>query len=130
MNPYESPAADETTLQKLPPVSAVAGPSLTKRKIVSGILLTVGTLTLLLLNGQAFTNSLICMALFGVSGLMWVTLALAETQKTQLARWVILAHAVLIAVVAINLPANYAFQKSFNAKMDEFRAARAKAGQK
>ena len=90
-------------------------------KIVSGLLMAVGGLLLLLLNGQVYTNAVVCLALWTVSVLFWLPLARPSDPKSREARLVIMLHLVLMIVVASTLSSSYAAQQRFNQSMDRIR---------
>lgn len=83
----------------------------TSRIVLSCLLLFVGCLFLLLMNGQLFTNQLVFLGFCAASGLLW----LGPAREQRLAQWVIVVHAAVILATLIMLPGSYEFQKKFNA---------------
>jgi hypothetical protein len=101
--------------------SAPAFPVL--RLTISGMLLAVGMVLSLLMNGQTFTNNMAFLLLAGVSGLLWAPLATKPgCPHVSLARWTVIVHVAIVVAVLCNLPTAYKYQQRFNAKMRELRA--------
>ncbi|HUE72513.1 MAG TPA: hypothetical protein VMP01_16635 [Pirellulaceae bacterium] len=90
------------------------------RVTLSCLLVLIGSIFLLLMNGQLFTNRLIFLGFCGASALLWLWPALSREQR--LARWIIGVHLVVMLATLVLLPASYEFQKEFNSKMEKLRA--------
>ena len=106
-NPYESPSRSvETPAARgtWQPVLCIAS---------SLVLLLAGLSTLLLLNGQFFTNSVIALVLITLSGLLWLGLAYDNRWK-RLAMWILLIHVILVVGLLPGFGERYAAQKEFN----------------
>lgn len=85
-------------------------------------LVVVGTLFLLLLNGQTFTNSIIFLVCWTASLVIRVTDPTLRAKRGVHLVWpllIVLLHVVFITMVAMQLPSNYVFQKRFN-RLDKY----------
>lgn len=114
-NPYAAPkfAAERDAAPKFPTV----------RLTISGMLLALGGLLALLLNGQTFTNLVAFLVMALVSGLLWAPLiARPGDPHALLARLVVLLHAVIALAILWGLPAAYQYQQNFNSKTRQMRA--------
>ena len=107
-NPYSAPSAlsDET-------VDAVI--DLSPPRLVSCILLFVGTCFLLLLNGQHFTNAVFVLAFVLASAGLWMRFRARAKAKTPTAgKSALMIHAILFFAFAATLPNAYTKQRNFN----------------
>ena len=106
-NPYVAPTTTgiETTItdQPSPP------------RLLTGILLFVGTCFLLLLNGQHFTNRLIFLGFVAVSAFLWYRhRARNHSRDPNAGRFALLIHLILLVAFAATLPDAYSRQNGFN----------------
>lgn len=106
-NPYVAPSSTTTG-------TAIADPP-TAPRVLTGILLFVGTCCLLLLNGQHFTNRLIFLACVACSGFLWYRFrACAHAHDPNAGRFALLIHLILLVAFAATLPDAYSRQNNFN----------------
>ncbi|MEM7316662.1 MAG: hypothetical protein AAF497_26310, partial [Planctomycetota bacterium] len=106
-NPYVAPSAPaaETEIidQPSPP------------RLLTGILLFVGTCFLLLLNGQHFTNRLIFLGFVAASALLWYRhRGRNRSRNPNAGRFALLIHVILLVAFAATLPDAYSRQNGFN----------------
>ena len=104
-NPYVAPssAAESNAITDPPP------------RLLSGILLFVGTCFLLLLNGQHFTNRLVFLGLVAVSAFLWYRFrSRARAHDPNAGRFALLIHLILFLAFAVTLPDAYSRQSNFN----------------
>jgi hypothetical protein len=116
-NPFQTPAEISR------PPSLLATVSLPV--LVTGLAIIVGGVVQSLQNGQVFTNGLICIGLFGISGVFWALLAWTRPQARRLALVLVAIHAAVLVALVFTLPSKRAFQDRFNAKMEAIRSRRA-----
>ena len=89
--------------------------------VFSSLLLFVGVVFLLLLNGQVFTNAVVFLGLCTISSLLWLPLRVPTPCK-QYRRWefyVLLGHLLVIIAFATGLRDRYHRQKTFNAAAEK-----------
>lgn len=92
-------------------------------RLFSGILLSVGTCFLLLLNGQHFTNRLIFLGFVAASAILWYQhRAHNHSRDANAGRFALLMHVVLLVAFAASLPAAYSQQNVFNKAIDHIKA--------
>jgi len=105
LNPYDAPE----------PTSMATAALLSPPRIVSSVFFVIGTLCLLLLNGQHFTNSMVFLAFVTASGFLWLRFLLRNRSRDPDAgRFAVLVHVVVFFAVAATLPNAYERQKKFN----------------
>ena len=84
-------------------------------RLLTGILLFVGTIFLLLLNGQHFTNRLIFLGFVVASALLWYQhRARTRSRDPNAGRFALLIHLILLIAFAATLPDAYSRQNGFN----------------
>ncbi len=107
-NPYESPHCESG-------VKAVSCPA-HPPYVASVILWLLGVFMLLLLNGQVFSNALVFLGLVAMSAIMWGRLLIRRNRSIQrrLAVCVLIAHFVVLFIVAIVLPSRFRQQQEHN----------------
>ena len=109
----DRPAANAGNMAKSP-----------RRSIVfSSLLLFIGVVFLLLLDGQVFTNALVFLGLCTISSVLWLPLRVPTACK-QHRRWVfyvLLGHLLVIIAFATGLRDRYHRQKTFNAAAERLR---------
>lgn len=106
-----NPMADENPY--VAPSTTVNTPS--PPRLLTGILLLVGTSFLLLLNGQHFTNRLIFLGFTSTSGLVWYWYREhAISRDSSAGRLALLIHLILLIAFAATLPDAYSRQNAFN----------------
>ena len=113
INPFVSQVVDEEVPVPRVPMS---------RLVMSSLLLFIGGMSLLLLNGQVFTNSLVFLGLCMLSGLIWLPLAVRRRPWHLLGCCVVAVHVAILLGVLCYLPSAYKFERAFDAKMEQIRA--------
>lgn len=114
-NPFASPQLDAG--------AGCAAPFPVLRLTISGMLLAVGCLLLLLMNGQHFTNRVAFLLLATVSGLLWVLpAARKDNGYGSLSRGIVAVHLAIVAAMLWGLPAAYESQRRFNDSIQKLRA--------
>jgi hypothetical protein len=92
------------------------------RLAISGILVGLGCLLLLLLNGQHFSNRVGFLLLATFSGVLWILPAVDKRDvHGSLSRWIVLIHVVIVVATLVSLPGAYEAQRRFNDAMQKFR---------
>lgn len=113
-NPYGAPS---TTAVESAIVEQPSSPLL-----ISGILLFVGTCFLLLLNGQHFTNRLIFIGFVAASAFQWYRYrTLVHARDSDVGRFALLIHLILLLALAATLPDAYSRQNDFNNAIERLR---------
>lgn len=91
-------------------------------RLLSGILLTVGTLFLLLLNGQHFTNRVIFVAFVASSAFLWFRFRLSNASNDSVTgRIPLLIHVAVFVIFSATLPDAYRQQEKFNTRSDRIK---------
>jgi hypothetical protein len=114
-NPFESPrGGQEDGADAAFPVV---------RLTISGMLVGLGCLLLLLLNGQHFSNRVGFLLLATFSGLLWVLPAVDKVETHgSLARGIFFVHLAIVVATLWSLPGAYEAQRQFNDAMQKLRA--------
>ncbi len=91
-------------------------------RLLTGILLFVGTCFLLLLNGQHFTNRLIFLGSVAASTLLWYRYRVRNHSRAPNAgRFALLIHLILLVTFAATLPDAYSRQNGFNNRIERIK---------
>ena len=113
-NPYSSPSTTGVT-------SVILDPS--APRAISGGLLFAGTLFLLLMNGQHFTNRVIFLGFVAASTFLWYRFRVrARSQNPKAGRFALIVHLILLAAFAATLPDAYSQQTSFNKAIEAIKS--------
>ncbi len=86
----------------------------------SVLLMVIGTMFLLLLNGQEFTNSIVFLVCWVTSLGIWLMKPAQRPRKIGVVLLIGL-HVVTIGFVLSGLRASYQFQKKFNQRINQMR---------
>ena len=105
-NPYSSPSTTgEASIALIPSAP----------RTITGGLLFAGTLFLLLMNGQHFTNRIIFLGFVAASAFLWYRFRVrARSQNPKAGRFALIAHLILLVAFAATLPSAYSKQAGFN----------------
>ena len=109
-NPYAAPST---------PAGTAIADSHSPPRVITGILLFIGTCFLLLLNGQHFTNRLVFLTLVAVSGSIWYRYrARAYSHDPNAGRLSLMLHLILLVAFAVTLPDAFSRQNGFNSAIE------------
>lgn len=112
-NPFESPRGGQEAGAPFPVL----------RLTISGMLVGLGCLLLLLLNGQHFSNRVGFLLLVTFSGLLWVLPAANKVdERRTLSLGIFLMHLAIVVATLWNLPGAYEAQRQFNDAMQKLRS--------
>lgn len=94
-------------------------------RVLTAILLLVGTCFLLLLNGQHFTNRIVFLASVAASALLWIRYRTrAYSYDSNAGKFALVIHLILLIAFAATLPDAYWGQQDFNNTIKRIKANR------
>ncbi len=117
-NPYQSPDSCSTELAGVG-VERVSGPPYGR---TVALLFIAGCFSLLL-NGQVFTNALVCVGCLTLSSAFWIRFLQTRPNPTQWRRGlgILVVHWLLIIAALVALPDHHRRQKQFNHMINELK---------